>query len=147
MRGLATSLEQVFRERQVELAKQIFQLLGITRDDKKGWKEWNENDVQFHDAPAVIFILVDKKLQGSWPIIDIGFVSQNILLAAQEYGLGTCVMRAIVDYPEHIRNFVRVRESKRIIVGIAIGYPDKNHPVNRLRINREKIANIVTLVE
>jgi nitroreductase len=74
-------------------------------------------------------------------------VVQNIVLAAQAYGLGTCVMRAIVDFPEQIRKIVGVPESKRIIIGIAIGYPDTKHPINQLRTNREKIDRIVTVVE
>jgi hypothetical protein len=56
-------------------------------------------------------------------------------------------MRAAVDYPEQIRKVVGIPETKRIIVGIAIGYPDWNHPVNQLSTNREKIEKIVTLAE
>jgi nitroreductase len=145
-RDISPVLEGVFRERQVELAKQIFQLLGIEKGNKKKQREWNEKMLQFYDAPAVIIVVVDKMLHNDWPILDIGFVCQNIVLAGQEYGLGTCVMRAIVDYPEHIRKIVGIPESKRIIIGIAIGYPNWNHPINRLRTNRERIDKIVTLV-
>ena len=41
---------------------------------------------------------------------------------------------------------VRIPKSKRIIIGIAIGYPDMNHPVNRLKTEREKISETVTFV-
>ena len=61
--------------------------------------------------------------------------------------MGTCVMRAAVDYPEQVRKVVGIPETKRIIVGIAIGYPDWNHPVNQLSTNRERIEKIVTLAE
>jgi len=147
VKGMAPALEGVYRERQVELAIQIFRIMGITKGDKKKQEEWNESMVRCYDAPAVIIIVADKTLQGGWPILDIGFVAQNILLAAQEYGLGTCVMRAIVDHPEEVRKIVGIPESKLIIVGIAIGYPDLDHPINGLMTNREKIKNIVTLVE
>ena len=146
IKGIAPALEGVFKERQVELAKQIFELLGISKHDKKGMEEWNERMVQFYNAPAIIIVVIDRTLQGAWPVLDVGFVTQNIILAAQEYGLGSCVMRAIVDYPELIRKIVGVPESKRIIVGIAIGYPDRNHPINRLKTKRERIDEIVTLV-
>ena len=146
IKGVAPVLGGVFRERQVELAKQIFELLGISKHDKKGMEEWNERMVQFYNAPAIIIVVIDRTLQGAWPVLDVGFVTQNIILAAQEYGLGSCVMRAIVDYPELIRKIVGVPESKRIIVGIAIGYPDRNHPINRLKTKRERIDEIVTLV-
>ena len=90
IKGIAPALEGVFKERQVELAKQIFELLGISKHDKKGMEEWNERMVQFYNAPAVIIVVIDRTLQGAWPILDIGLVTQNIVLATQEYGLGGC---------------------------------------------------------
>ena len=144
--SIAPALEGVYRARQLELAKQVYQLMGIKKEDKKTQEEWYERMVQFYDAPAVIIIVMDKMLQGAWPILDIGLVAQNIALTAQEYGLGTCIMRTIVDYPGKIREIIKIPESKRIIIGIAIGYPDWNHPVNKLRTNREKLDRIVTLI-
>jgi hypothetical protein len=54
-------------------------------------------------------------------------------------------MRAIVDHPEQVRKTVGIPDSKLIIVGIAIGYPDWDHPINRLTTDREKIEKIVTI--
>lgn len=146
MKGVAPALSGRFRERQVALAKQIFEAMGIAKDDHAGKSAWNESMLRFYDAPAVVILVVDRELDDSWPIIDIGLVSQNICLAALEYGLGTCIMRAIVDFPDIIREVAGVPESKRIVVGIAIGYPDEDHPVNRLRSPREKIEDLVTFV-
>jgi len=147
MKGVAPALSGRYRERQVALAKQIFEAMGIAKDDHAGKSAWNESMLRFYDAPAVIILVVDRILDDAWPIIDIGLVSQNICLAALEYGLGTCIMRAIVDFPDVIRQVAAVPASKRIIVGIAIGYPDLDHPVNHLRSPREKIEDLVTFVE
>jgi len=147
LKGTAPALAGVFRERQVELAKGMFGLLGIAKGDTKAQQDWTEHMVQFYGAPVAIIVVTDRMLEGPWPILDIGFVCQNILLAAQEYGLGTCVMRAIVDYPQVIRRVVGVPESKRIMVGVAMGHPDENHPVNRLITSREDLDSIVTFVE
>jgi nitroreductase len=146
-KGVAPTLKSVFKERQVELAKQIFKLVGIEKGDRKGIEAWNESMVQFYDAPTIIVIVIDKMLQSKWPIVDVGLVAGHITLAAQEHDLGTCVMRAIVDYPEQVRKIVGIPDSKFIIIGIAIGYPDWDHPINKLRTNREEIENTVTFVE
>jgi nitroreductase len=146
-KGGAPMLEGIFRERSVALAKQIFRLLDISKGDKKRQNEYMELMMQFYGAPAVIVIVTDKKLVGSWPILDIGLVVENIALVALEYGLGSCIMRAIVDYPEILRKIARIPGSKRIIIGVAIGYPDWNHSVNRLSTDREKTENIVRFVE
>jgi nitroreductase len=141
-RDIAPVLEGVYKERQVALAKQIFELLHINRKNKK--RNWSEKMVQFYDAPAVIVLVVDKILQSDWPILDIGLVTENIALTAPELDLGTCIMRAIVDYPEHLRKIAGIPESKRIIIGLAVGYPNWDYPIARINTTREKIENIVT---
>ncbi|RLB20049.1 MAG: nitroreductase [Deltaproteobacteria bacterium] len=143
-RDIAPVLKGVYKERQVTLAKQIFKIMGITKANKK--KEWSEKMVQFYDAPAVIIVAVDNVLQSNWPILDVGLVTQNIALAAPEFGLSTCIMRAIVDYPKRLRKIVGIPESKRIMIGLAIGYPDWEHPITGIKTAREQIENIVTFV-
>jgi len=143
-RDIAPVLEGVYKERQVALAKQIFTIMGITKANKK--KGWSEKMMQFYDAPVVIIVAVDKVLQSNWPILDVGLVTQNIALAAPEFGLSTCIMRAIVDYPKHLRKIVGIPESKRIMIGLAIGYPDWKHPITGIKTAREEIENIVTFV-
>ena len=147
MKGIVPEFDGIFNQRRVALGKQIFSILRINKEDTEGQVKWVENMVRFYDAPAVLIIAVDKTLKDDWPLLDIGFVAQNILLSAQEYGLGTCVMRAIVDYPFLIRKIVGIPESKRIIVGIAIGYADTSHPINSLRTERENVHRSVTVVE
>jgi nitroreductase len=143
-RDIAPVLEGVYKERQVALAKQIFTIMGITEANKK--KEWSERMMQFYDAPAVIIVAVDRALQSNWPVLDVGLVAQNIALAAPEFGLGTCIMRAIVDYPKLLRTIAEIPESKRIMIGLAIGYPDWEHPIAGIKTTREEIENIVTFV-
>lgn len=147
VRGMMPKLEGVYRDRQVQVAKQIYQLVGIGKEDKEKLQEWNEKMMRCYDAPAIIVIVVDKMLEINWPMLDIGLVAQTIALAAQEYGLGTCIMRAIVDYPEQVRSIVGIPESKRLIVGIAIGYPDWAHPATQLRTERENLSKIVTVID
>jgi nitroreductase len=146
-KGVAPKLGGVFKDRQVELAKQIFKLVGIEKGDRQGIEAWNESMVQFYEAPTIIVIVIDRILQSKWPIVDVGLVTGYIALAAQAHDLGTCVMRAIVDYPEQVRKFVGIPDSKFIVIGVAIGYPEWDRPINKLRTNREEIENIVTFVE
>ncbi len=140
-----TGLQGIYKERQVRLAKQIFAIMGITKGDNKRLQEYWELMYSFYNAPAAIVVVFDKALTGGWPLVDIGIVTQTIVLAAQAYKLGSCIMRAIVDYPEQVRKVVGVPESKKIIVGIAIGYPDWDHPLNNLATERETLDKIVTI--
>ena len=140
-------IEGVFKQRQVALAKQIFAILGITKGDNTRLQEYWELMYGFYNAPALLVIVFDKALTGGWPLVDIGIIAQTIVLTAQEYELGSCIIRAAVDYPELVRKIVGVPDSKKIIVGIAMGYPDWDHPLNNLKSERETLENVVTLVE
>ena len=139
-------LTGVYKERQIQLAKQVFAIMGITKGDQKRLDEYYELMYSFYHAPAVIVIVVDKMLEGGWPLIDIGVITQTIALAAQEFELGTCIMRAIIDYPEPVRELLNVPDTKKLIVGIAIGYPDWDHPLNTPQTERESLENILTVI-
>jgi len=140
------SAESVYRNRQVELAKQLFQTMGIPRDDKEKRKRWVERGFRYFDAPAAIIILTDRALSQYTPLLDIGAVMQTICLTAMHYGLGTCIEDQGVMYPKVLRELAGIPESKRIIISIAVGYPDWDFPANKLESSREPVDNITTWV-
>ena len=133
-----------YRERQIELAKELFRLLDIPREDKEKRRKWAERNIMFYDAPAAIIIAVDESAMGSWTLLDVGIVAQTISLAALEYNLGTCIQISVVYYPEEIRRIARIPDSKKLILGIAIGYPDWDYPANKLRSKREPLEKLLT---
>jgi len=136
--------EGVYRQRQVDLAIQIFQLMGIAREDKAKRAEWMKRGFRFFDAPAAFILSVDKALKPWWELFDFGAISQTICLAALTCGLGTCIEDQGVMYPEVIRKYTGIPESKRIIICIPIGYPDWDFPANRLESKREPVEAIAT---
>ena len=136
--------KSVYRERQVEVAKRIFKRMGIPRQDKSKRAAWMERGFRFFDAPAAIILLTDTALTDSGPLMDMGAVMQTICLAALDYGLGTCIEDQGVMYPENIRSVIKVPDTKRIIISIAIGYPDPDFPANKVESPREEIRNLTT---
>ena len=138
--------DSVYRQRQVELAKQLFKLMDIPREDKVKRAQWLERGFRFFDAPAAIILMTDSTLTEHGPLLDVGAVMQNICLAALDHGLGTCIEDQGVLYPEVVRELARIPDTKRIIISIAIGYPDPDFPANRVRTEREPAENITTWV-
>jgi nitroreductase len=136
--------KSVYRERQVEVAKRIFRRMGIPREDKAKRAAWMERGFRFFDAPAAIILLTDTALTEAGPLMDMGAVMQTICLAALDYGLGTCIEDQGVMYPENIRSVIKVPDTKRIIISIAIGYPDLDFPANLIESPREDINNLIT---
>jgi len=138
------SFEGKYKQRQVELAVQLFQLLGIAREDREKRAEWLKMSPRYFDAPAVIFISVDSSLQDFPSRFDLGAISQTICLTALNYGLGTCIEGMGVFYPDVVKKFANIPETRRLVISIAIGYPDWDFPANKLESQREALEDVVT---
>lgn len=120
-----------------------YERLGIRSDDLAARSEIRLRNAHFFGAPNGIFIYTDREI-GPWSIFDCGLVAQNIMLAAMQYGLGTCPAAALVTQPDELRRILGIPESKLIVLGMPIGYPDWDHPVNNFRSLRESLDKVVT---
>jgi nitroreductase len=138
-----TPLVGVYRTRQVELGKSLFQLMDIGREDKEKRNQWTLKMARFWDAPNAIIIGTDREVSGPLLILSIGAITQSIALAALHFGLGTCIEHPPVYYPNVIRQILGIPESKKIVIAMAMGYPDWDFPANRLQSTRELPANTV----
>jgi nitroreductase len=111
--------------------------------------EWYLQGPRLYGAPAAIYILIDRSFYeqaGSfnvWPVFDCGLVAQNIMLLATDHGLGTIVQAQAVHYPNVVRQMLGIPDSKLVLVGIAIGYPDWDNPINDFRSDRESVDSMV----
>jgi nitroreductase len=138
--------DSIYRVRQVDLAKHIFQIMDIPREDKAKRTAWMERGFRYFTAPAAIIILVDKTLSETGPVLDVGAVMQNICLAAQHFGLGTCIHDQGVMYPDVIKEYAGIPESKRLIIAISMGYPDEKNIVNQITSTREPIDDLISWI-
>jgi len=135
----------VFKERQVALAIQLFGLLGIAREDKEKRAEWLQKGFRFFDAPVAIVITVDES-QAEKAQFDVGSVSQTIALTALNYGLGTCIQGQGIMYPDVIRKYTGIPESKVICICLTIGYPDEGFAANQIYSARESVDTITNWI-
>lgn len=87
------------------------------------WYEKNE-DRLFHGAPALIFI--GARPGAGCPAEDALLATQNILLAAESMGLGTCLIGFAVEAMRRdagIQKTLNIPASEKIYSVIALGYP------------------------
>ena len=118
------------------------QLLGIRPDDEPKKRELLLANFKFYGAPCVLFLFMDKTL-GSWSILDMGIFTQSILLAAHACGLGACPQATLTWYPDTVRKFLGIPESKLLVLGISIGYPDREAKINTYRSEKINPSNFV----
>jgi nitroreductase len=103
---------------------------------------YNINGGRFHNAPNGIIICTDKSLAPRL-IIDIGIIAQTIALTAYAMGLGACIMARPTYYPEILRDILKIPDSKLIVIGVAIGYPDPNSFLNTFQRQRVELDDLV----
>ena len=123
------------------IGKALLGAMKIGREDREGRLWWSERGYRFFDAPAVIFVLMPKTFADSF-LLDIGCVTQNIILAAADLGLGTCVEEQAVSYQKGAREILGIPEDMRMVPGIAIGYEDPDFAANHVRSDREDVDTI-----
>lgn len=82
----------------------------------------------FRNAPAVIFIASPKDGSGQ---LDCGLMGQNMLLAAQSLGLGTCCLGGPIRFMktnEEAASYLAklgFSDGYELLYAIAVGYPDE----------------------
>jgi nitroreductase len=132
----------IYGRREQKFFKQFLDLLE-PEEGKTKMQKWFELSASRYSAPALIIVVADKSAPG-WFIFDIGSITQTIALGAQEFGLGTCIFGGVAYFPDEVRRIANIPESKQVIIGIAVGYPDWDHPLNSLRTEREPVEKLVT---
>ena len=134
--------------RRSALATRMLEIKGIDREDTEKRDRAKLQGLQLFGAPSAIYILVGRSFyfQGDglnvWPLYDCGSVAQNIMLLATKYGLGTIPQAQAVWHPGILRKVLEIPDSKLIVVGISIGYPDWDAPVNQFRSAREPLDKV-----
>lgn len=123
------------------VGRQLYGSMNIERGDRERRHWWLQRGFRFFDAPAVILLCIDEKWADDYRF-DMGCVAQSICLAAMEYGLGTCVESQAITYQRGIREILGIPENKKMVYGIAIGYPDPDFPANAVVTEREPLEHV-----
>lgn len=138
----------VYKARFQNLAAKMSEAARKGRRGKKAG-EWYLQGPRLYGAPAAIYILIDRAYceqrngLNIWPVFDCGLLAQNIMLLATDHGLGSIVQAQAVHFPNVLRQMLGIPDSKLVLVGIAVGYPDWDHPINEFRSDRESVDSMV----
>ena len=111
--------------------------------DKSELKDLSEMNYHFFHAPVVAYICMDRTLT-PWSIFDLGLLSQSLMLAARHFGLDSATAVTLVAHPDLIRKELKIPDDLSIIIGIALGYADAEHPQNKYRTHRRSVQEAVT---
>ncbi len=129
-----------YRERRFACGMQLYQALGIARENHAARRaQWAENYRAF-GAPVALFFFLDRRLaQGS--LLDYGMFLQSVMLMAVAEGLATCPQAALAEYPDIVREELGYGDDVMLLCGMALGYEDASHPANGYRTPREPVES------
>lgn len=124
--------------RRRKLGWALYGLLGIARENRAGMQHQHGRNLDFFDAPVGMIFTISRRLElGSW--LDYGGFLQNIAVAAQARGLGTCIQAAFAPLHAVVRAQLGLPDDAMIVCGMSLGYADPARPENTLRSEREPV--------
>jgi nitroreductase len=135
------------RERQIEIAVQLFEAMGIARDDKPKRQDWVMRGFRQFDAPVSIVITVDKALaDDTIAHFDCGAATYGLVLAAWSKGLGSVINGQGIMQSSVVRENANIPEDEVIMTCVAMGYPSDEFVANEVksrRVANEQVASFV----
>ena len=135
------------KARYKEVGRTLFESLSIARDDVEGRTNYYGEMFNIFDAPAMLLVLLDKKLLLEYAMLDVGLFLQTFMLLACDRGLGTAALAASVHFPQVARELLPIPDDKHLAIGAAIGWPDPSASVNQFQRERAPLEEFVTWVE
>ena len=139
--------EGIHRKRQVDIAVQLFDAMGIAREDKERRTDWVMRGFRQFDAPVSLVLTYDKYLEpAAISQFDLGAFSHAIVLAAWERGLGTVINGQGIMQSAVVREHAGIPDDQNIMICIAMGYPDDSFVANTVKSVREDAAHFVRYV-
>jgi len=135
------------RERQIEIAKQLFGAMGIERDNKEKRMDWVMRGFRQFDAPVSIVVTYDRSIHGGdiGPF-DCGAVTNALVNAAWSRGLGCVINSQGIMQSPVVREHAGIPDDQVIMICVAMGWPDDAFPANAVVSHRKPVDEAAVFV-
>lgn len=137
---------ELYQARYRDVGRSVLQALEIPRGDSQARLDYYAQMFSLFGAPALVVVTISRQIAVEYAMLDVGLFLQTLCLAAEDRGLGTAILAASVRYPEIVRRHLSIAEDRRIVMGVAVGRPDSDAPVNRFPRTRAPLEQMVRWV-
>lgn len=139
--------EGVHRERQIEIAKQLFAAMGIARHDQAARQDWVLRGFRQFDAPVSVVVTYDRSIHGGdIAPFDCGGVTNALVNAAWSRGLGCVINSQGIMQSPVVREHARIPDDQVIMICIAMGFPDDSFPANAVVSKRKSVDEAAVFI-
>ncbi len=131
------------KRRYAEIGGILLKTLNINREDKEARNKLYEDMALLFGAPCLIVVCIPRNTLVEYSMLDVGLILQTLCLLAYDKGIGTCIMAMTVRHPGLLRKIMSIPEDRKIIMGVALGYPDQEFPLNNFERKRADVSEYV----
>ena len=129
------------------MAIQLFEVMGIGRDDKEKRTDWMLRGFRQFDAPVSLVLTYDKSLEpAAISQFSLGSLAYGIVLAAWERGIGCVINGQGIMQSEVVHQHANIPDNEAIMICIAMGYPDNDFKANDVRSTRADNSEFVSYI-
>ena len=137
--------EGAYRQRQVDIAKQLFAVMGIAREDADARQDWVMRGFRQFDAPVSIVMTCEKTMDSDTIChFDLGAAVYGLVLAAWTRGLGSVINGQGIMQSSVVREHANIPSDQTIMTCVAMGWPDVDFAANSVKSLREENDSFVT---
>lgn len=130
------------RARQIEIAVQLFEAMGIERNDKERRQDWVMRGFRQFDAPVSIVVCFDRALlNNTIAHFDTGAMTYGLVLAAWNRGLGAVINGQGIMQSPVVREVAQIPDDQAILTCVALGWPDEDFVANAVVSRRRPLEN------
>jgi len=131
------------RARQIEIAVQLFQAMGIERHDAERRQDWVMRGFRQFDAPVSVVVCFDRDLlNNTIAHFDTGAMTYGLVLAAWAKGLGAVINGQGIMQSPVVREVVQIPDDQVILTCVALGWPDDTFEANAVVSRRRPVENL-----
>ena len=139
--------EGVHRDRQIEIAVQLFESMGIGWEDKERRRDWAMRGFRQFDAPVSVVVTCDRTLEhDTVGHFDCGAVTYGLVLAASTKGLGCVINGQGIMQSDVVREHANIPEDQVIMTCVAMGYPDEDFIAKDVNSTRRTVEDVASFV-
>lgn len=131
------------RARQIEIAVQLFQAMGIERHDAERRQDWVMRGFRQFDAPVSVVVCFDRDLlNNTIAHFDTGAMTYGLVLAAWAKGLGAVINGQGIMQSPVVREVAQIPDDQVILTCVALGWPDDTFEANAVVSRRRPVENV-----
>ncbi len=139
-------LWEPYLERKEHHGAELYGALGIPRTDAQARLGQYKRNFALFGAPAAVFVTMERRFgEAQWA--DLGLFVATLMILARGYGLDTCPQQSWSRVQKPLFAYLGIPDSDILYCVVAVGYGDREQPVNSFRSTRADPAEFTTFVE